>query len=83
MTPTGDTCASWSLTCQTTVATSISMPDGRQFRLGTGFTDVQRSDAPPIGSLVTYRYNGLTSKGLPRFARFMRIRHDPPPPDPR
>ena len=61
----------------------VRMPDGRQFRLGTGFTDVQRSDAPPIGSLVTYRYNGLTSKGLPRFARFMRIRHDPPPPDPR
>ena len=60
----------------------VRMPDGRQFRLGTGFTDVQRSDAPPIGSLVTYRYNGLTSKGLPRFARFMRIRHDPAPPDP-
>ena len=61
----------------------VRMPDGRQFRLGTGFTDAQRSDPPPVGSLVTYRYNGLTSKGLPRFARFMRIRHDPPPPDPR
>ena len=61
----------------------VRMPDGRQFRLGTGFTDAQRSDPPPVGSLVTYRHNGLTSKGLPRFARFMRIRHDPPPPDPR
>ena len=61
----------------------VRMPDGRQFRLGTGFTDVQRNDPPPIGSLVTYRYNGLTSKGLPRFARFMRVRHDPPPPDPK
>ena len=61
----------------------VRMPDGRQFRLGTGFTDVQRSDAPPIGSLVTYRYNGLTSKRLPRFARFMRIRTDPAPPDPK
>ena len=60
----------------------VRMPDGRQFRLGTGFTDMQRSDPPPVGSLVTYRYNGLTSKGLPRFARFMRIRHDPAPPDP-
>ncbi|MEO8366976.1 MAG: DNA ligase [Pseudoxanthomonas sp.] len=60
----------------------MKLPDGRQFRLGSGFTDVQRANPPPIGSLVTYRYNGLTSKGLPRFARFQRIRLDPPPPDP-
>lgn len=61
----------------------LQQPDGRRFRLGTGFTDAQRATPPPVGSLVTYRYNGLTSKGLPRFARFMRIRHEPAPPDPR
>ena len=60
----------------------MKLPDGRQFRLGSGFTDAQRANPPPVGSLVTYRYNGLTSKGLPRFARFQRIRLDPPPPDP-
>jgi DNA ligase-1 len=60
----------------------VQMPDGRRFRLGSGFTDVQRAHPPPVGSLVTYRYNGLTSKGLPRFARFQRVRHDPPPQDP-
>ena len=52
--------------------------DGRQFRIGTGFTDAQRADPPPLGSWVTYRYNGLTSTGLPRFARFLRIRDDMP-----
>ena len=61
----------------------VQQVDGRQFRLGSGFTDAQRSAPPPIGSLVTYRYNGLTSKGLPRFARFLRIRHEAAPPDPR
>ena len=60
----------------------MQLPDGRRFRLGSGLTDAQRANPPPIGSLVTYRYNGLTSKGLPRFARFQRIRLDPPPPDP-
>jgi DNA ligase-1 len=60
----------------------VEMPDGRRFRLGTGFTDAQRAEPPAIGSVVTYRYNGLTSKDLPRFARFLRVRHDPPPPDP-
>ncbi|MGO3127234.1 MAG: DNA ligase [Luteimonas sp.] len=53
--------------------------DGRQFRIGTGFTDAQRADPPPPGSWVTYRYNGLTSTGLPRFARFLRVRDDMPP----
>ncbi|VXB09313.1 DNA ligase [Luteimonas sp. 9C] len=53
--------------------------DGRRFRIGTGFTDAQRADPPPLGSWVTYRYNGLTSTGLPRFARFLRIRDDMPP----
>ena len=61
----------------------VQQADGRQFKLGSGLTDAQRAAPPPIGSLVTYRYNGLTSKGLPRFARFMRVRHDPAPPDPR
>jgi len=61
----------------------VQRQDGQRFRLGSGFTDAQRATPPPIGSLVTYRYNGLTGKGLPRFARFQRIRLDPPPPDPR
>ncbi|MET0755872.1 MAG: DNA ligase, partial [Pseudoxanthomonas sp.] len=61
----------------------VEMRDGRRFRLGSGFTDAQRADPPPIGALVTYRYNGLTRSGLPRFARFQRIRPDPAPPDPR
>lgn len=61
----------------------VLLPDGRRLRLGSGFTDAQRDNPPPAGSLVTYRYNGLTSKGLPRFARFQRIRVDPPPPEPR
>lgn len=60
----------------------VERPDGLRFRLGTGFTDAQRADPPPIGSWVTYRYNGLTANGVPRFARFLRIRHDLPPPDP-
>jgi DNA ligase-1 len=48
--------------------------DGRQFRIGTGFSDARRENPPPVGSLVTYRYRGLTAKGLPRFPAFLRIR---------
>ena len=61
----------------------VRRPDGLQFRLGGGFSDHERAHPPPIGSDVTYRYNGLTAKGTPRFARFLRVRHDRPPPDPK
>ena len=61
----------------------VRRPDGLQFRIGSGLSDADRARPPPIGSNVTYRYNGLTAKGTPRFARFMRIRYDTPPPDPR
>ncbi|HET6655908.1 MAG TPA: DNA ligase [Gammaproteobacteria bacterium] len=60
----------------------VERPDGLRFRLGTGFTDEQRADPPAIGSWVTYRYNGFTVNGVPRFARFLRVRHELPPPDP-
>lgn len=52
----------------------VRRPDGREFRLGSGFTDAQRKNPPPIGSVVTYRYRELTATGLPRFASFQRIR---------
>lgn len=46
---------------------------GAVFLLGTGFTDAQRRMPPPLGATITYRYRGLTSKGLPRFASFLRV----------
>lgn len=47
---------------------------GREFRLGTGFTNAERANPPPVGSTVTYAFSGYTKRGLPRFARFVRIR---------
>jgi DNA ligase-1 len=52
--------------------------DGRQFRIGTGFSDAQRKSPPAIGATITYKYYGFTSTGLPRFASFMRVRNDEP-----
>ncbi|MDF3035308.1 MAG: ligase [Paucimonas sp.] len=52
----------------------VETPEGRQFRLGTGFTNAMRRQPPPIGSTITYRYRELTSRGLPRFASFWRTR---------
>ena len=56
----------------------VQRDDGRQFRLGTCFTDKQRKTPPPLGATVTYKYFGKTATGLPRFASFLRIRNDEP-----
>ena len=53
-------------------ALEVRTPQGRQFLLGTGFSDAQRRDPPALGSSVTYRYRDLTRSGLPRFASFLR-----------
>jgi len=54
----------------------VQRPDGLQFHLGSGFTDRQRSNPPPLGARVTYAYQGVTARGVPRFARFVRVRDD-------
>ena len=79
-------------------ALKVETAEGLRFRLGAGLSDAERRAPPPLGCWVTYRYNGISGKsGIPRFARFMRIREDmetppgaapytalaaPPPPPP-
>jgi DNA ligase 1 len=58
-------------------ALRVRTPDGREFGLGSGFSDEQRREPPALGTTVTYRYRGLTNAGLPRFASFLRVRHEP------
>jgi DNA ligase-1 len=55
-------------------ALRVRSDDGVEFLLGTGFSDSQREDPPPPGTVVTYRYRGSTAGGVPRFASFLRVR---------
>lgn len=56
----------------------VERDDGRRFRIGTGFSDAERESPPALGITVTYKYFGLTSTGLPRFASYLRTRNDEP-----
>ncbi len=60
-------------------ALEVELANGRRFRIGTGFSDDERASPPAIGSVITFRYSGLTATGLPRFASFLRVRNDEPP----
>ncbi|HQW21378.1 MAG TPA: DNA ligase, partial [Rhodocyclaceae bacterium] len=57
-------------------ALRLRTPEGREFLLGTGFSDMQRRNPPATGATVTYRYRDLTNSGLPRFASFLRVREE-------
>ena len=52
----------------------VEMPDGTRFKIGSGFTLQQRKNPPQIGSIITYKYFGLTVHKKPRFASFLRVR---------
>ena len=54
----------------------VELPNGIQFALGTGFSDQERENPPPAGSIITFKYYGFHDSGIPRFASFLRVRED-------
>jgi DNA ligase-1 len=59
-------------------ALRVRLADNREFRIGSGFSDAERTDPPPLGSVITFKHSGHTATGLPRFASFVRVRNDEP-----
>jgi DNA ligase-1 len=53
------------------------MTDGTKFSIGTGLSDAERNNPPPIGSTITFRYQELTDRGVPRFPSYVGIRSSP------
>jgi DNA ligase 1 len=51
----------------------VKTADGREFSVGSGFTNAERAAPPRIGSRITYRYRGLTKNGLPRFPTYLQV----------
>jgi DNA ligase-1 len=47
---------------------------GLAFYIGSGLSDKQRESPPNIGSVITFKYYGLTKNDIPRFPVFMRVR---------
>ena len=45
------------------------------FKIGSGFSDKFRNNPPKIGTIITFKYQNLTSNGKPRFPVFLRVRY--------
>lgn len=52
----------------------VKTNEGTEFYIGSGFTDEMRLKPPEIGTTVTFRFNGYTNNGVPKFARYLRER---------
>lgn len=51
----------------------------QEYSIGTGLTQYQRTNATllyPVGTVVVCQYNGLSSRGIPRFPRLKGVRAD-------
>jgi len=51
----------------------VQMADGTRFAVGTGLSDSERGNPPPLGSVITFRYQELSDGGVPRFPSFVRV----------
>lgn len=63
----------------------VELPNGIQFSVGTGLSDKERQSPPPIGAMITFRYQELSDTGVPRFPSYVGERlaiHGPPAPPP-
>lgn len=54
----------------------VELADGTRFNVGTGFSDAEREDPPPIGAIITFRYQELSDGGVPRFPSWVGVRID-------
>jgi DNA ligase-1 len=55
-------------------ALRVRTVDGVVFHIGSGLSDALRASPPPVGNWVTYTHRGLTERGVPRFATYLRLR---------
>lgn len=53
---------------------ACKLKSGKIVKIGSGFDDAKRNNPPKIGSVITFKYYGLTSKGNPRFPVYLRKR---------
>lgn len=54
----------------------VELPNGTRFKIGSGFSDEDRKNPPPVGEVITFKYFGYYRSGIPKFPSYLRIRQD-------
>jgi len=48
--------------------------NGQIINIGSGLSDDLRKNPPSVGTNITFKYNGFTKNGKPRFPVYLRVR---------
>ncbi len=59
--------------CESLENKNSGIAKGKIFRIGSGLSDEIRSNPPPIGTIITYKFSGISKNGIPKHTRFLRI----------
>ena len=54
----------------------VELSNGVRFAIGSGFSDAERDNPPPVGSTIRFKHHGYTQAGVPRFASFLRVEEE-------
>jgi DNA ligase-1 len=57
----------------------VEMANGTQFAVGTGLSDALRENPPAVGTLISFRYQELSDRGVPRFPTYVGVRAEAAP----
>ncbi|QDE66064.1 MULTISPECIES: DNA ligase [Myxococcus] len=60
-------------------ALEVVLRNGTRFSVGTGLSDAERASPPPVGAIITFRYQELSNDGVPRFPSYVGVRVDAAP----
>jgi DNA ligase-1 len=55
-------------------AIKCQLKNGIKFKVGSGLKNKDRANPPKIGKMITFKYQGFTKYGKPRFPVFLRIK---------
>lgn len=59
--------------CEALADKNSGIKNGIIFRIGSGLSDEMRENPPKIGTIITYKFSGVSKNGIPKHTRFLRI----------
>lgn len=59
--------------CEALADKNSGIKCGVIFRIGSGLSDEMRENPPKIGTIITYKFSGVSKNGIPKHTRFLRI----------
>lgn len=61
------------IVCESLADKNAGIKNGIIFRIGSGLSDEMRENPPKIGTIITYKFSGVSKNGVPLHTRFWRV----------